>query len=528
MSQRALAQASQLASDQIAMRRKEADAAINKINALIAYQYSTRMDALLPKENFIAEEVAAIKGEVLLTKISAYATASLAALEESFRKTITSTDNMENSQNRSDPTKSSDTSIDVFQQIQTIIYQGKYSKAIIEASAHCIFMLWIGQWPELLSPAESRTLSSAVLAARFSSKLDHLLCRQLRTLKEEGNISPYLDLSNSLTELEEYIGEINSFYLETNINPLPILEHKTRWLIVKEVTALKFLFLALTAVISFILPSGGKNGIDEELDPTISELCNVRSIVERILKEIERVDCRFICPPFVAESSKLMATAKSCQICGEEAQTLLLLFNQLSSMDSVSYDSVKNLRASVEMIFNEFVTLSTTFNELNFSETRTAPFHPFSLEAESQWDFLMQVCGKFGKERDSVAPMTFQIRATDVEQRISNAISCEQKVSASETKVLQLEKFLGKRSQEVAMQTARVAELEKLLVEKDKKVRNDEGSPNLNIEIELEKLRDENRVVSHQFIFHTVSFLCNQLNLLFSLLLCHTLALGSN
>jgi hypothetical protein len=516
MSQRALAQASQLASDQAALQRKDADAAFSRINALIACQYSTRLEALLPKEVFIAEELAAIKGEVLLSRISAYASASLVALEESFRKSITTTDGLKNSQGRTDPAKSTTLPIDVLQQIQTMIYQGKYSKAIIEVSANLLFMLWIGQRPELLSPAESRTLSSALFAARFSSKIENLLCQQLLTLKQDGNISPFHDFSGSLAELEEHIDEIHAFCLESSINFLPTLEYKTSWVIVREVTALKYSFLALMAVFSFILFSVGKIGSEEELDPTISELCHVRNIVERILKEIEGVDCRNIFLSLVAESSKLMAMAKTCQMCGEEAQIMLSTFNQLTSVDSMSYDSVKNLRASVEKVSNYLVSLSSTFTELFVSETRGAPFQPFSLEAESQWDCMMQVFGEIGKGSSATTPMTFQIRARDVEQKISNAIFCQEKVSASETKVIQLEKILGKRSQEVTMQTARVAELEKLLVEKDKMVRNDAELTNLNADLELEKLRDENRVVSRQFIRLQccfISFLCGQVKL---------------
>jgi hypothetical protein len=96
MSQRAHAQASQLASDQAALRRKDADAAFSRINAMIASQYSTRVEALLPKENFIAEELAAVKGDVLICKISAYASASLVALEECFHKAISFTDILKN------------------------------------------------------------------------------------------------------------------------------------------------------------------------------------------------------------------------------------------------------------------------------------------------------------------------------------------------------------------------------------------------------------------------------------------------
>jgi prophage DNA circulation protein len=218
------------------------------------------------------------------------------------------------------------------------------------------------------------------------------------------------------------------------------------------------------------------------------------------LKEIEGIHCRVIFLPLVVESSKLTATATTCQLCGAEFETMLSIFNQLTSVDSMSYPSLKNLRASVEKVSNELVSLSSTFNELFISETQDSPFHPFSSEVESQWDCLIQVYEALGKESNAATPMTSQIRARDVELRISNAIFCQEKNSASETKVLQLEKILSKRSQEVSMQTARVAELEKLLVEKDKILRNDAELTNFNTDVELEKLRDENHVVSCQFI----------------------------
>jgi hypothetical protein len=160
-----------------------------------------------------------------------------------------------------------------------MIYQAKYSKAIIDVSANLMFMLWIGQRPELLSPAESRTLSSALYAARFFSRIENVLCPQLRALKQEAIISPFYDFSGSLAELKENQYEIQAFYLESSINFLPTLEFKTSWVIVREVTALKYWSLSIMAVFSLILFSVGNTGSEEELDPSFSELCHVRNVI---------------------------------------------------------------------------------------------------------------------------------------------------------------------------------------------------------------------------------------------------------
>lgn len=508
-SQRALAQASQLASDQTALRKRDADAAFDRINAQIACQHYTRIEALLPKENFIAEELACINGEVLMSKIAAYASASLSALEDIFRKTIASSNKVLSSQGATslyDNFSTSDlSSHDVSQQVHTMIYQGKCSRAIIEASAICVYWLCVGQWPQLLTPDESKIVGSAVLSAGFSSNMEHLLCKQLRTLKEEGYLSPFHGLLSSLTDLEESINNMKALYRESGIKLPPTWQNRTSWVIIKEATAAKYLLLAIVAALSSILSSIGKSTNDEPLDAIIAGIFDVRNIVDHVLNEIERTACRLVHLPFDAESPKLTAIAETCQVCSEEANTMLVSIDQILSKDLVACDALNDLRASAGRTLNGLASLSSSFNDLHFVETRTAKCHPLSPEAECLWESLLQVLGQSGNgiRNDCEILMTSQIRASVVENRISNAILSEQKLLASENKVVYLEKTLAKRSQVLAMQAARMAELEKLLVDKHQRSRTNEGLSTPEPEAELEKLRDENRVVSRQFLFHS-------------------------
>jgi uncharacterized protein (DUF3084 family) len=77
-SQKALARAAQLVSDTAEMRKKEAQAALDKIEGQTQMNLAERLEKLVPR-SVAAMEISAIKGELLVAKVAGLASGSLDA-----------------------------------------------------------------------------------------------------------------------------------------------------------------------------------------------------------------------------------------------------------------------------------------------------------------------------------------------------------------------------------------------------------------------------------------------------------------
>ena len=86
-SQKALARAAQLVQDAAEMRKREAQAAVDRIESQTRMHLSNRLESLLPA-SVAASEVASIKGELLLSKVVGKSSLSLDGIARSFAKTI--------------------------------------------------------------------------------------------------------------------------------------------------------------------------------------------------------------------------------------------------------------------------------------------------------------------------------------------------------------------------------------------------------------------------------------------------------
>ena len=86
-SQKALARAAQLVQDAAEMRKREAQAAIDRIDSQVRLHLCERLESMLPP-GIAAAEIASIKGELLLSKVVGKASLSLDGIARSFLKTI--------------------------------------------------------------------------------------------------------------------------------------------------------------------------------------------------------------------------------------------------------------------------------------------------------------------------------------------------------------------------------------------------------------------------------------------------------
>ena len=471
MSQRALAQAAQLVSDQAALRKLEAMAVFDRINAQVVTHLSMRLESLLPGESYIAAEITSMKGELLLSKIAAKASAGLRSLEECFRKAVGSTSQAGVSReansagSRLSNQRNIPLSDEAFQQVETMIHQGKCSRVMIDASANCFLLLCIGQWPKLLTSDESRTLGSSVLGP--SSVVDNLLSQQLRMLKEEGYLSPH---RSSLAALEESILVMKSSLIENEEHVVvpPDWRNKPGWNIIKEATAAKYLCLASLAAISSAIAPSDENSInnDQGSDEIVAVLSDVRNKVDRISKEVERTAGRLVNLPLDGESSSLKAVAEASFALSSDASALLESIHQLFSKESVNVEVIGKAETLAERTLNSLLAFSSSLKDAGIVGAETAKVHPISPENDNPWDSVVQFALKSGDvNKDDERAVTFRARARFVEQKIANAIESETRLATAVSKLASLEKSLATRSQEIVMQNARMIELEKFLAE---------------------------------------------------------------
>jgi dynactin 1 len=195
-SQKALARAAQLVQDAAEMRKREAQAAIDRIDSQVRLHLSNRLESMLPV-SVASSEIASIKGELLLSKVVGKSSLSLDGIARSFAKTIRAKSwewrsNNSNSEEKEEYSVRSNTLALTDEQQQmaaTMIHQSEVAHVAIDVSGDLLWLLSAGQWPDILSTEASSELGA--IMGHSMNELDIVLGYVLNTLKEEGVLSPH-------------------------------------------------------------------------------------------------------------------------------------------------------------------------------------------------------------------------------------------------------------------------------------------------------------------------------------------------
>lgn len=232
-SQRAMAQAAQLVADATASRKRDAIAAVRDVDAKVQGALAERLGMFLPR-SVASGEVAAVRGELMLSRVALKASIGLRDLESSLAGrvrngavkvkeivaaaaavaataaaanndngsgndavsgtlgTIIEEDEEEKSQAKQQPPPPPPTLIlpdFAAEEIQTMVHQTRFSLLAVSTSSDAMHVLAAGQWPDLLTPEQSAELGC--LAGRTIGGLDATLLGHLTLLKEEGFLSPH-------------------------------------------------------------------------------------------------------------------------------------------------------------------------------------------------------------------------------------------------------------------------------------------------------------------------------------------------
>eukprot|EP00592_Proboscia_alata_P009603 CAMPEP_0194353680 /NCGR_PEP_ID=MMETSP0174-20130528/1962_1 /TAXON_ID=216777 /ORGANISM="Proboscia alata, Strain PI-D3" /LENGTH=1578 /DNA_ID=CAMNT_0039122335 /DNA_START=264 /DNA_END=5000 /DNA_ORIENTATION=+ len=515
LSQRALAQAAQMVADQSAQRKREADAAFLSIDVSIQTQTVKRLEAILPvQERFVSVEFNRMKQEMLLARIVRKVAVSLESVKNIFTKKVSETSNFVSAKHVVgssiiDPEKHIlSVSDEDGMRFASMVHQAKFATTAIDASADTARLFCTTQWPDLFPPEESGDRNvqqqfGSVWVAPYT-EVDAALSHQLRSLKVEGMLSPHTNTS-ALTVLSECVESAKTAVSNAkDEHGHTILEQDWTppgWDVVKHVAKAQYTCLGISAAVSCCVrdPTQQENGmpmqsmLEQEMEivehPIHNTLLALITKLEQITRESSRVTDRLSGMPIAnnPQDEKLMEDLKDTSRKFRSRSDLLLEASQTIVVEGLLVpEKMENALKAAEETWNAVSTLMNQMKEGGvigllqqqqqqltgaYSADATSSFsgnHPLSPESNDAFENVKEMVAqvfhpRYTGSKDDLK-MAYQVRASEVSQRLVNAIENEAQLIDSTQKVSSLEKLLHARTKEISMQNTRMTELEKLLL----------------------------------------------------------------
>jgi len=457
-SQKALAQAAQLAANAAQARQRESEAAFDRIAARSATYLSQRLETLLPS-GVVSAELAAIKGELSLAKVADKSAESLSTLELVFNKVIEKGSTglsefntlSEGLHNLSDASS---------QQIAAMVHQTDFATMTIEAASDALRLMAAGNWPELLSPELSTDLGGVV--AHSIAHLDLTLSEQLKLLKQDGVLSP---LRSSLADLDQSVRntrlELFSATDETGKTVIPEKWKPPGWEALKSLSLGRFACLGATAVISSAI-SPMEDSENEPPPPTLVNLAGVLESAKHSCNAMLDV-CKKLSGLEISDTETLESLN---ELAGQYQSASSELFDYVKTtftQQSVSIEDVDKCSPLLDEVLSITRKLSALLRKANIEEHKTSSFHQLSPEYGNAWGGITNIIAQVTSVDGDPEDVNYLMRARTIEQQLSDAVQNEPKLEVATSKIGSLEKNLASRSKEIAMQNSRIAELESLI-----------------------------------------------------------------
>eukprot|EP00566_Odontella_aurita_P003324 CAMPEP_0113548030 /NCGR_PEP_ID=MMETSP0015_2-20120614/12676_1 /TAXON_ID=2838 /ORGANISM="Odontella" /LENGTH=1474 /DNA_ID=CAMNT_0000448633 /DNA_START=17 /DNA_END=4441 /DNA_ORIENTATION=- /assembly_acc=CAM_ASM_000160 len=512
-SHRALARAARLVADATRARKRDADAAFHGVEAAVNRQTCRRLETIIPAASHaVAAEVAAVRGEMALARVAAKAATALAGVEdvcaEAVRKgTELIVERREESKHEGGeatlpPTEGTLSITDEqSQRVRTALHQAEFAEAAIGVSSDCSRLLSAGQWPDLLAPSASAELGSTAL--RVLPPVEVALDRELRTLKEEGGLSPH---RSKLSELAECARDARTAVDEAaNAEGDPVVPQgwvPPGWEMLRTVSRAKFYGLCAAAALAAPLSGEDEGAGSAVAEASTKALC---SALSGVLNKVDRVN---------AESAKLCHQLSGFNVNEEKPiEEIGVIAKDWVESAKAMFDSVKSLLSGSKMDFAKVadcdsaadgalrfvakVSSCVRSNKIVAEEGQSS--HALSPESRDPWEHMANLVRKVriisGDEED----LNYIIRAHVVESQLTEAIDNETKLSLSNARASSLEKSLASRSKEIGLQNARLSELERLLSQTSTQstaiAKSPAGKAKSSTE-EVRSLKEENRVLN--------------------------------
>jgi dynactin 1 len=500
-SQKALSKAAQLVANATEMRKREARAVMDKIDRQIYCHLSTRLESLLP-QSFVAPEIAAVKGELLASKVVGKAAQSLSAMSRLFASSIRphipddTPSKMDGALSLSDDLKN---------ELAATFHQAEFALEISQISSKFIRLLVAGQWPDHMSADASTELGS--LLGHTLSELDVALGETLQSLKEEGRVT----VEQSNIELLRQMAHNAIQSLESN------LERKTGGLVspdwtppglelMKNMSISKFSCLGAAASLSSVI-----HGSDRAVVVN-SSLNKLYGKIEQCSSQVSSISLRLVNLD-ITNDKLVMEVEELISALTADSRVLLETVKDVL----LSTGGAKPCEAAVDSSLRGLVKISAILRASKLNANEDGSYHAFSPEADDTWERLSGLARDVRAVDGDVDDVNYLLRARQVEQRLDLGIENEPKLESAVTKISSLEKVrflvyslivayllltsrissqnLSSRSKEIAMQNARLSELERVLSKSNESSAVRGRSLDFKSSEEYNSLNEENRVV---------------------------------
>lgn len=456
-SQKALTQAAQLAADAAEARKRSSEVAFKTISARSATYLSQRLESLLPS-GVVATEVTAVKGELSLAMLADKAAASLSAVEEVFNKAIDKGALGISEFNTLAVGETMPISDAASEQISTMSHQAEFASMVIDASSDSLRLLAAGQWPDLLTHEVSSDIGNVIIHS--IAELDSNLSDQLKLLKQEGVLSP---LRSSLADLKQSIhntrlaifattDEAGNLLIPENWAP-PGLQA------LKSLSAGRFSLLGAVAVVSSSI-----SPIED--DAPIATPRNIGTMLSLAKQNRDSIlgICRAVSGLQLNDDETLDSLNHLAGQYAEKSSTFADIV-KTSFVSSVSEDNVQSSMTALEDVSHVARQLSALIRraELDENVSEKSRFHYLSPEFGDSWKGLTEAVSQFRGVDGDPEDVNFLTRAREIEHQLSEAVENVPKLAMAESKITRLEKSLSSRTKEIAIQNARIHELEGLV-----------------------------------------------------------------
>ena len=528
-SQKALARAAQLVQDAAEMRKREAQAAIDRIDSQVRMHLCDRLEMLLPQV-VASSEIASIKGELLLSKVVGKASLSLDGIARSFQKTVrfrawewkTKKQDTEEVHALKEAFVLSD---DMQQMAATMIHQSEVAHVAIDVSGDLLWLLSCGQWPDILTPEASAELGA--ILGHCMSDMDEVLGNVLNTLKEEGVLSPHQSNIGAFRQVVVSTMQTLRSYIEHDGESLVPMDWKPPALrVFRDTSRAKFSSLGCYAAVASLLNHSdtvvktggdGSQPLAKILRPLLKKLDTAGAEATKSCHRLAQLDVQD-----EATVQDISAIADAWRAASDNL--LGNIYNMLLSGDGLLPENLEACEASTDEVLRLVAGFASALRSKNLHSTEEALFHPFSPEVADVWEGVTVLCRSIRSMDGDEEDINYLVRGRYIEHALEDAIEKEPKLQLANNKVASLEKVsavaliycclvclfsrelishrfvcilqsLASRSKEIAMQNARLAELEKLLARTSAQPSAVMKSAQLTSSEEVNSLKEEIRVV---------------------------------
>lgn len=428
-SQKALTRAAQLVADAAEMRKREAQAVMDRIDHEIYKHLSARLETLLP-QSVVSAEVSAVKGELMACKVIGKSSKSLEGIGASFRKSI----RPPLPQAADEETViGSDALIlkladETQQQISTMIHQTEFAKVIVDVSSNLLRFLSAGQWPDLTSQEASIELGS--ILGHTLPELDNVLGAVLKSLKEEGALtveqsnvgSLHLALQNTMQNLRTDIERENGTIVPSSWNP-------PGWKLLRDSSFAKFLCLGAAASLSLAVDAqSGSTDSHRTLRFLYNKVEQTSSQATNACLRLANLD--------VNNKSLLDKLSGPFVELVAESQVLLTSLQELLT----SGGSIDSSETAVEKALGNLAKISSILRAENMNPREDERCHALSPEAEDSWNGVSGIACAIRSIDGDADDVNYLLRARSIEHRLNEAVENEPKLAMANTKVASLEK----------------------------------------------------------------------------------------